>query len=739
MAKLKGSIKKSQKKNIVFLPYKASMWDSLESIWKSAFNDKAYCNTYVIPIPYAELNQDGTVKKWHCEINLFPKNVPVVDFRTIDLKKLKPDVTFFHNPYDGYNRVTSVDSNYYSNNLKANSKLLVYVPYYATNGIMSESQSYMPSYDNADYIVIQSEFMKHFFAPMVPEKKFLPFGSPKFDRVIRMSQKSAKVPEQWKRKIAGRKVYFYNTSLGGLLRDTEKFLRKMQYVFETFKGVKNACLLWRPHPLTEATLSSMREEAQIAYKKMKEYFIENDIGIYDDTPDIDNSIAISDVYIGDTKTSVTSLFGVAGKPLFFMNNDINAQPQQDDWRIIIKNFEVEGKDWTIIQGNKLYHAPNHDFNFKYYCELSEYASGNYYQKVLEINGQVYVLPLCSQDILKIKDHKIEKKISLKQVPNHQHKHLFSEVIHIDDKIFIVPNNYPYIVCYNIKTDEVKYISGLKDFFVQGANTNLFRRAYGIFEDQLLLASPNRKAILSLNVNTFQMRMIEVERNAKSGYFSMVTDNNSFWLLPFEGTTIQRLNMKSGMIDTFNNLPEGFQCRKLLRGSLCNERAFSSGICNDEELLLIPHWGNMFVRINKKTGQASEWKTEFKITNEVKSCYLNYLRRGVMNDNYYFDFKNREWYEFNLQTETFEKLNFKFDMEELKAHTSGFARQSEWTPYGCYEGIFNTLKDLIEEKINGQQFNKEIQLKAYEQINASPEGKCGDKVYKFIKDKINRKE
>ena len=51
-------------------------------------------------VTYADLKKDGTVAKWNCEINLFPKNVPVLDFKKINLKKLKPDVIFFHNPYD---------------------------------------------------------------------------------------------------------------------------------------------------------------------------------------------------------------------------------------------------------------------------------------------------------------------------------------------------------------------------------------------------------------------------------------------------------------------------------------------------------------------------------------------------------------------------------------------------------------------------------------------------------------
>ena len=43
---------------VVFLPYKASMWDSLESIWKAADEDPD-CDAYVVPIPYYNKNSDG--------------------------------------------------------------------------------------------------------------------------------------------------------------------------------------------------------------------------------------------------------------------------------------------------------------------------------------------------------------------------------------------------------------------------------------------------------------------------------------------------------------------------------------------------------------------------------------------------------------------------------------------------------------------------------------------------------
>lgn len=69
-----------RKKEILFLPYKASMWDSLESIWRAAQAGRA-CHVVVVPIPYVELNADGSCGVWHCERADFPADVPTEDGR----------------------------------------------------------------------------------------------------------------------------------------------------------------------------------------------------------------------------------------------------------------------------------------------------------------------------------------------------------------------------------------------------------------------------------------------------------------------------------------------------------------------------------------------------------------------------------------------------------------------------------------------------------------------------------
>ena len=95
------------RKEIVFLPYKASMWDSLESVWKAADADPN-CDAYVIPIPYYDKNPDGSFREMHYEGDRYPDDVPVTKYDEFDFEVHRPDMIYIHNPYDGMNLVTSV-------------------------------------------------------------------------------------------------------------------------------------------------------------------------------------------------------------------------------------------------------------------------------------------------------------------------------------------------------------------------------------------------------------------------------------------------------------------------------------------------------------------------------------------------------------------------------------------------------------------------------------------------------
>ena len=311
---------------VVFLPYKASMWDSLESVWKAADADPD-CDAYVIPIPYYDKNPDGSIRTMHYEIEYYPTYVPVVDFREYNFEERRPDAIFIHSPYDEYNYVTSVLPDFYSERLKCYTEKLVYIPYYVTGGAINETQSLLPSYFNMDHIIVQNERQIASFIPEISEKVSA-FGSPKFDKVINLKVTDNMIPSEWKSRLRDT-VLFLNTGINGILKNDESCLLKIQYIIEVVRE-EEATLLWRPHPLLEATILSMRPELWQLYLETVEKFQELPNGILDRTENAELAIKISDAYLGEQTSSISHLFGVLGKPLFFIQPGILEEDKDVD-------------------------------------------------------------------------------------------------------------------------------------------------------------------------------------------------------------------------------------------------------------------------------------------------------------------------------------------------------------------------------------------------------------------------
>ena len=159
-----------ERKQIVFFPYKASMWDCMESIWKAADADEA-CEALVVPIPYYDRTDNGGFGRMHYEGNKLPDYVPILSWEEYDLEEEHPEVVYIHNPYDDANLVTSVHPDYYSKNIRPFTDCLVYVPYYATSGAMGYARESCPAYEHADYIIMQAPKYRKFFDKHIPDSK----------------------------------------------------------------------------------------------------------------------------------------------------------------------------------------------------------------------------------------------------------------------------------------------------------------------------------------------------------------------------------------------------------------------------------------------------------------------------------------------------------------------------------------------------------------------------------------
>lgn len=341
------------RREIVFFPYKASMWDSLESVYLAAKEDPD-CDAYCVPIPYFDLNADHSFGIMHYEGSEFPGNIEVTDWQVYNLEERKPDIVFIHNPYDEWNHVTSVHPRYYAKNLKRYTNQLVYIPYFMLSEIRPDDAGrqdridgmkhfcFLPGTIYADKVVVQSEdmrqiyideYMKEAKQANLPisrqelEKKILGLGSPKIDKVQTTQKENLEIPEEWMRlirKVDGelKKVIFYNTSINSLLHYNEKWINKIENTLEIFQeNQEEIVLLWRPHPLIENTMKSMRPELLERYQEIRDRYIKEAWGIYDGTADLDRAIAISDAYYGD-RSSVVQLYQQTGKPVMIQDIEV---------------------------------------------------------------------------------------------------------------------------------------------------------------------------------------------------------------------------------------------------------------------------------------------------------------------------------------------------------------------------------------------------------------------------------
>lgn len=744
--KIENSVKNdiAVKKEIVFFPYKASMWDSLESIYLAAKSDSD-CDVYCVPIPYYDLNPDHSVREIHYEGYEYPGNIEITDWQKYDFESIKPDIIYTHNPYDNYNHVTSIHPRFYSANLKKYTDCLVYVPYYSTTGGMSEWQRLLPVYLHADYIVTQAPVFRDYFDERIPDRKFLPFGSPKFDKIIHKCKNPSQPPVEWKEKMEGRKVYFYNTSIDGMLGDTAAFLKKLQYVFDTFRERDDACILWRPHPLLESTFASMRPGEKAEFDRIKRYYIENDIGIYDDTPDMTDAISWSDAYIGDSGTSVTSVFGIVGKPLFILNNRIHSLPKEDSWRgevipgTMFNYFERDR--FCITQGNKLYVSEPYQYDYKYFCDLSAYTGGEYYSMVYEINGKRYVCPRNAQDILVLNDNGIEKKVKL-EGRNGSNSGAFFGARSYGKYLILLPFNYPALVIYDTETGKIRYLEDNIDVFVK-ENERGEKVAGGpwILDGTLYIASPTDSRIYALAIESGKSEVIELHTVNQNGYISMVEADHSLWMLPYKGQTILNWNPKTGTVREYTGFPEGFACIHPIYQAVTDEYPLGGWAFIGKTVYFTRNWGNMDIQLDTETGVFSEWKIPLPDREDGKAAFGEYFyttgKYGLMQsiekkDKYkLFYYPQRKLYDFDIKKNELREIAIQFDVNELKQQEDGFNDYSQWRRYCCLENAFNSLKDFLDGNIAGNVFDREKQLQSYGEIAANNDGSCGQKVHEFI--------
>lgn len=299
---------------ILFMPYKASMWDALESVYLEAAK-AADCQARVMPVPYYHVTEDRAALEMEYEGEQFPEEIPITDYREYSIADTLPDVIFIHNPYDDKNHVTSLPERYFSSELKKFTDHLIYIPYFVSGRTVKDFYCVMPGVKNAWRVFVQSEAVRDVYLKYNQQEKIVTVGAPQIDKVVYNELHKPEAPDEWKRAVDGRKVFLLNTHLEHIINDADCMICGLEQIITVFEGRGDAAVLWRPHPLSIETAKAMNPDILNRYQKVIERFKGLDNGVYDETSDPHLAIALADAYIGDWSSMVV-MFGVTGKPIF---------------------------------------------------------------------------------------------------------------------------------------------------------------------------------------------------------------------------------------------------------------------------------------------------------------------------------------------------------------------------------------------------------------------------------------
>lgn len=732
------------RKEIVFFPYKASMWDSLESVYLAA-KEEPDCDAYCVPIPYFDRNADGTFGKMYYEGGEYPKNIEIVSYLSYSLEERRPDVIYIHNPYDECNLVTSVHPRFYSSNLKKHTDKLVYIPYFVTPDVLPESFCIMPGCLNADIIIVQSEDVRNNYIEAFKqiyntktarinveaiEKKIVALGSPKLEKAAKCEAEDYVLSSEWKKIISNtdgtkKTVIFYNTSLGTILNYSEKYLNKLREVLKLFRQREDVVLWWRPHPLSELTLSAMRPELFQEYKNIVREYQEEQWGIYDETTDLYRAIAWSDAYFGD-RSSVTMLFTAAQKPVMIQ--------VIENYTIAFENIvKANGSYWfTPIGYNALFKLDDGAEKAQCVgCFSKEQDVSRLYLDIVQYQDKLIFVPLRAETIALYDMNTGEFSYIPLCLPTEDmntgvaysadEKFTFAGIW--KNNLYLFPATYPAIIKLDMESYEVEYLyEPIRQLNKRVLTEEGIYFWKGIIEDNLvkMWCEPS-KAIVEFDMNSESLRVCK-QLSDIDKYIEVVSDGKNYWLIPRE--------KKAKLL----KLSEDFQIIEsilLPEGNTNDGISYLRGVCMDDSLLVFPGAAEHVMKVSLKDNVAVVTKIfdgEEEIKPEEPKSWKIFFTKRIDDEIVAFNQFSSELVTYHVKTGAINKKQINTDVNQkmnakilldVLALDRGDYKEEQSTYF--YEENRETLQAYLELVQNCRKEMEEILLQKWNESKHSVKG------------------
>ena len=524
---------------------------------------------------------------------------------------------------------------------------------------------------------MQSEEVRQTYIKWTNPEKVLALGSPKIDAVVNYKVNRDELPASWKEKCGGKKNFLYNTHLSSIISEGPLFIKRLQKVWEYFKKHQEIALLWRPHPLSIQTAEAMNPDFLKAYLYMVEQFKLLDNCIYDDTPDLNRAIGLSDAYMGDY-SSLVMLYGFTGKPIYLHSHQNRNMSEFERNSLLCDNGVIYNDTFWMTHNlfNGLFKVDLRTGEAEFVTEIygENWNQESLFRDIYYYNEKLFLIPqtanhIVQYDIITGEQRSIE-------IENKAYYFIhFSAVQRYNNYIVMFPLEKPNPIftldmeCFTLQTYDMDYVAinpymeNKKGMIFGNSGVNLKKEFWVPFlqncgvasfserENKFYLISPELAGIRNLTYShpyfylTLNMMSEIIKWNPETGIKerikvpdsllgkknaaieNIVVENGFIWIIPSEGSYIVKYCEKERNYKVILNISEYAKGFEDYNSHMCGLQS------DDEHIYLFPYRTNILITINKKDDSFKILEINFPETMDREIWLLEQNKKEINHVDY----------------------------------------------------------------------------------------------------------
>lgn len=483
-------------------------------------------------------------------------------------------------------------------------------------------------------------------------------------------------PDNWKEVVRGKKVILYNTGVSSLLGGREKRIEKMKWVFQTFREHPEVVLWWRPHPLELSTLQSMLPELEEQYMAVKQQYIEENIGVLDESADLNRAIAISDAYYG-AWSSVAELYKAAGTPVLFENQSLY------EWH---KDLFFDVTDFVLLDRNVWFLSSTMNILFVMNLDTFELVEiikipyGNALEKYLSyrlaVVGEYLVLiPGCGKYIIRLSLN--ERMFDKLEIGEYGVSMKFGAYAIFDGYIYMLPTFENRLIKYDVIQNKVVYEKKLRE-----KKKPLFLELNMDVNGQYIYAVEGGKNHIykyDMQNDTCEKIQVPGENVQLCGIKKI---NNLYLLILANKAELLLWDEKENRTCKLDGVPQGYPVK---------DRSFCDSVVYKEDVYFFPEQSDKIYKLNieqmtlEQYLEIDERKEGEKGTNFTRA-------KNIGNEILAFSHWNNQWVIINPEECKVRKRNT-IVRDEIRGIIAGYSTVDEEGDYDKKERIYEEDQDF----------------------------------------------